>query len=232
MDNNLKWNLGAVEVTAAYLNNTQVYPVKPPNGIYIQNSDGTLYHTDSWNIYNSSLSARGIAVITDNCQFVLALFNANSSTYKWGGYNTTITDITTTTDIDLAKNDYDGEAQTDAILNQLGNSTIDAPAAAWCRKYPFPIYKSPDDDDPEFYYGYLGAAGEWQAVLDNKNDIDAAIELVDGDTLNSTYWTSTQYSSTSSWIMYLTLSKLQVQSKKNDMYIRAFGQLKWNGKII
>lgn len=186
----------------------------PSNGVYIQDTDG-YFHTESE--WDGSYTPNGIAVITSNCRFVMALSDAHSTYCQWGSYGTEVSGITTATDISTAKTDYDGEAQTTTILSVLGNSsdTDDAPAAYYCRAYTFPDGKK----------GYLGAAGEWQAALDNKAAVASALSKCGGTALSDYYWTSTQYSSNHSWAMYWNYEYLTNSYKRNDRYVRAFAAI-------
>lgn len=186
--------------------------VDATNGVYIQATDGLLYTEADW---DGTKTPNGIAVITDNCRFVMALTDAHTSSCQWGGYGTEVSSIVTTTDESTAMTDYDGDLNTTAILGQLGDSSSAAPAAYYCHSYTFP------DDST----GYLGAAGEWQAALDNKDAITSALSKCGGTSMSGYYWTSTQYSSTSSWYMYLNVEYLDRISKDEYTYLRAFSIL-------
>ena len=192
--------------------------VDATNGIYIQATDGLLYTEADW---DGTKTPNGIAVITDNCRFVMALTDAHTSYCQWGGYGTEVSSIVTTTDESTAMTDYDGDLNTTAILGQLGDSSSAAPAAYYCHSYTFP------DDST----GYLGAAGEWQAVLDNKDAITSALSKCGGTSMNSYYWTSTQYSSILSWFMYWNDEDLNNDRKFSHYYVRAFSLLS-NATII
>lgn len=186
----------------------------PSNGVYIQDTDG-YFHTESE--WDGSYTPNGIAVITSNCRFVMSLSDAHTKYCEWGSYDTEVSGITTTTDISTAKTDYDGEAQTTTILSVLGNSsdTDDAPAAYYCRAYTFPDGKK----------GYLGAAGEWQAALDNKAAVASALSKCGGTALSNSYWTSTQSSSTYSWYMRWDNEFLSNRYKNTNYYVRAFSAI-------
>lgn len=186
----------------------------PTNGVWIQDTDGYCHTTDAW---TGKYTANGIAIVTDNCRFVMALTNAHTSACQWGSNGTTVSDITTTTKENGAKADYYGESNTTTILNQLGNSssTDDAPAAYYCRVFKFPNGKN----------GYLGASGEWQAALDNKSAIVSALSKCGGSSMKSYYWSSTQYSSNYCWFAHWEYAELRTYSKDSDRYVRAFSTI-------
>ena len=75
-------------------------------GIFILDTDGNLVKRADWNTGNNS-KAVGVAVLSDNCKFVIST-TENSSNIQWGGYGTTISNIVTTTDTATAKKDYLG----------------------------------------------------------------------------------------------------------------------------
>ena len=84
-------------------------------GVYIEDIDGNLYTETEWDV---SKTANGIAVLTDNCRFVMALEDAHIHACWWGSYGTTVSGITTVTNKTEAQADYDGEEQTSIILDQ------------------------------------------------------------------------------------------------------------------
>lgn len=184
-----------------------------PMGVYIEDIDGNLYTEAEW---DGSKIANGIAVLTDNCRFVMALEDAHTSTCQWEGSRTKVSGITTTMDESIAMIDYDGEAQTTAILSELGNSSSAAPAAYYCRAFTFPNGKN----------GYLGAAGEWQAALDNKAAVVSALSKCGGSALNNFYWTSTQGDTLNSWSMDWNVYGLCFSGKSNNNGVWAFTSLK------
>lgn len=186
-------------------------------GVYIEDVDGYLYTEDEW---DGSKTVNGIAVLTDNCRFVMALEDAYASTCSWGSSGTTVSGTTTTTNRSVAMADYDGEAQTTAILSELGNSSRAAPAAYYCRAFTFPNGKK----------GYLGAAGEWKAAIDSKAAIVSALSKCGGSTMDSYYLTSTQYSSDYCWHMEWETEILISNYKGLSRSVRAFTTLKSDDK--
>ena len=188
----------------------------PSNGVYIQDTDGFFHTVSAW---SGTYTPNGIAVLTDNCQFVIALEDARSSSCRWGGYGTTVSGITTTTSESTAQKDFDGKAQTTTIINALKGTNdgyVDgAPAAEYCRAYTFPDGST----------GYLGAAGEWQAALDNKSAIESALSKCGGESLSNYCWTSTQYSSNSSWSMAWYYEVLGNFVKSSSYSVRAFAAI-------
>lgn len=183
-------------------------------GIFILDTDGNLVKRADWNTGNNS-KAVGVAVLSDNCKFVISP-SENSSNISWGGYGTTISNIVTTTDAATAKKDYLGSGNTDKIIAQLGSGN--APAAYNCRA----LLMFPDGRK-----GYLGSLGEWQEAYNNKSEIDQCMSLIGGTAINTSYyhWTSTQYSSNGSWVLYWSDGSVNYDSKRNYNRVRALAAL-------
>ena len=183
-------------------------------GIFILDTDGNLVKRADWNTGNNS-KAVGVAVLSDNCKFVISP-SENSSNISWGGYGTTISNIVTTTDAATAKKDYLGSGNTDKIIAQLGSGN--APAAYNCRA----LLMFPDGRK-----GYLGSLGEWQEAYNNKSEIDQCMSLIGGTAINTSYyhWTSTQYSSYTSWVLDWSGGSVDGNDKDNNNRVRAFAAL-------
>ena len=183
-------------------------------GVYIEDVDGYLYTEYEW---DGSKTANGIAVLTDNCRFVIALQDAHPSA-QWGNPDFMVDGITTTEDRKEAILDYDGKWQTETILVSKGAGTDidDMTAAYYCYASVFPNGNC----------GYLGAAGEWMAVIDNKKAIESALSKCGGNVMDYNYWTSTQYSSSDSWRANLNVGGLYTFEKYIFIPVRAFTTLK------
>lgn len=186
---------------------------KIPNGIYICDNTGTLTAVGSWNTSNNS-SAIGVAVVSDNCAFVIektVLYH-----YEWWEESgTTISGIVTTKNSDIAKTDYAGESNTTKIINQLGSGK--APAAEYCRGRSCTV-------NGTTLYGYLGALGEWQTAYNNKSSIDSALSKIGGTAMNTNdyHWTSTQQSSSYAWKLKWLGGIINGDGKYYGFYMRAF----------
>ena len=174
----------------------QVVTVKQSvaNGVYIEDIEGNLWTEDAW---DGSVTPNGIAVVTNECQFVMAL-ELLPANYKWGGRGTAVSGIATTTAKATAVTDYNGKTNTETIINALKGVTDDynstgAPAAEACVSYVFPNGKN----------GYLGSMGEWKAIIDNTGLINTALSKVIGKNglWDGGSWTSTQYNGNNAWLV-------------------------------
>ena len=189
--------------------------VLPANGVYILDTDNNLFTSGEWDTANND-NAVGVAVITDNCKFVIS--KTQGGTMTWGEYGTPISGIVTTTDVNTAKNDYAGKGNTDKILVQLGVSN--APAANYCI--------STSGLFPDGRQGYLGSLGEWKEAYNNKSGIDACMSLIGGTTIAATdyyHWTSTQHSSFGAWFLDWSDGFVDYDGKDDNGWVRAFAPL-------
>lgn len=182
-------------------------------GVFIEDIDGTLYTEAQW---DGSKTANGIAVLTDNCEFVIALQDACTSACLWGGHGKTVSGIVTTNDASTAQADYAGASNTDTIISELSgykdSYVTGAPAAEYCKAFTFPNGKK----------GYLGAAGEWHAILDNEKAVENALVTCRGSALGDYYWTSTQINSYSCWYISRKAGSSYIRSKNSSTDVRAF----------
>lgn len=149
--------------------------IEVPNGIYIQDTDGVLWQKAAW---DGSATPNGVAVVTDECRFVIAMIKFNDLDIAYDGYSSAMR-LPVFSTYNEAITDYSGESNTEAIISAF----YDAGAADYCKGYTFPNGNN----------GYLGSAGEWQTVKDNFTDIDDCLLEIGA---NSVYyeisWTSTR----------------------------------------
>lgn len=190
---------------------------------YIQHIDGTLYTPKDWASRGfANEKANGVAVVRPiSSSFVIA--KEEGPELAWGGYDTTITGIVTSTSESTAVLDNDGAGNTPKIIEQLAGVTdsegvTGAPAAEYCAGYTFPNGK----------IGYLGALGEWKCVSDNRTAIEEAMQLIGGAEIKFTsmynmYKTSTQASASLIWAYSFNYYGGSTVSKAyNEFSIRAF----------
>lgn len=149
-------------------------------GVFIMDASGNIGNVNDW---TSAKGVTGVVLITPENEFVIAprnwytynsdddgAWNGNTRS-AWGGYNKNITGIKTTTSESDAITDFNGSANTDAIISQLKGTTDNysryytgAPAAEYCRAY--------SNGCKGAGQWYLPAAGEMNQIVLNK----AAIE--------------------------------------------------------
>ena len=143
-------------------------------GVFIQDINGKLYQINRW---NSTKTANGVAIQTDNASFVLALTDASPSYCTWGT-RSNIAGVNNSDSKAAVKTYFNGEAETDSIIANAASSI----AASYCKDYIFPNGQQ----------GYMGAGGEWWTVLSYKNDIISAMKACGGTTPSKDYWCTTE----------------------------------------
>ena len=147
-------------------------------GVYIEDTTGKLWTADAW---DGSATPNGVAVLTENCRFVMAGNNTDSNLTI---YNDNYTESSQPVFLEGngALTDFDGKDNTEKMLDAYGTSSDYAAGAA--ANFVFPNGQK----------GYLGSAGEWNAVLNNFDAVKSAMSVA-GFTwkmnLGMNYWTST-----------------------------------------
>ena len=160
----------------------------------IQHIDGTLYTAEEWTAAEEAgtvtdADANGVAVRYSKYASCPHIIHPKYSTSSM--YFTVVPGITITNSIVTAKLDVNGKANTDALLAAVANGIITrAEAAQYCADITFPNGQK----------GYLPAAGEAQAWLDNITIVDSCMSAIGGLTKYSDgEWTSTAYDYEQAW---------------------------------
>jgi hypothetical protein len=153
------------------------FPSEDPTayrGVFIQALDGQLYSVGKW---ANQKTPNGVAVITDDCSFVIALKDASPGYCVWGT-RSNIAGVNNSDAKNTVKTYYNGEDETNSIITNASNST----AATYCKDFTFPNGQS----------GYMGAGGEWWTALTHKAEIIAAMNACGGVALSKDYWCTTE----------------------------------------
>lgn len=171
--------------------------IEVPNGVYIQDTDGVLWQEAAW---DGSATPNGIAVVADECRFVIALDEEPSICIDRVGDYVSLSLPVFSTDSEAIA-DYSGVSNTEVIVSVYGYDTNEA--GGFCVNFTFPRGEK----------GYLGAAGEWNIARVNKLEIEKCMTKAGGVTLegNYQYWTSTRakdysYSSIGPFICFWILN--------------------------
>ena len=185
---------------------------KKANGIYICDNTGALTAVESWNTANNS-SAIGVAVVSDNCSFVIGKTQSNNSIVWSNTLNeTAVSGIVTTTDPSEAKTDYAGESNSSIVrsLTSRENNVFN-----WA-------YSKTITVNGTTLYGYIGTLGEWQTAYNNKSAIDSSLKINGTVMATRYYWASTQYSSNSAWVLNWNNGYINSYNKSYNYYARTF----------
>lgn len=146
------------------------------NGVYIQDVDGNLYTESEW---DTMKVANGIAVVTDECSFVIALEDARENV-QWSQYGNARS-LTKATYAEAAL-DFNGLGNTNNMISTASSTNN---AAQYCRDYIFPNGQT----------GYLGAVGEWNAVANSFDEIEELLSVIGAESFKEYSWASTENTS-------------------------------------
>lgn len=180
--------VGATPVKAVYLGSTKVYPTIA-NGVYILDIDNKLFKKDKWDIENNS-KAMGVAVITDNCAFCIQIIE-DGRLYPFttdGHLIDEFPSVVTTKDREVALKDFKGYSNSNTITDNDWDRIYEAVFAAWV-EWP-----------NGHTNGYVGSLGEWQELYQHIDEVNEYLALIDGDPIDSYYWSSTLYDTEAVWI--------------------------------
>ena len=155
-------------------------------GVYIEATDGYLYTSSSWS--NSGKTANAIVVLTSACKVRMALTETplpihSNGTDPLQNYITPISDFTS------VKVDYDGEGNTNKIIqfNAAYGTNTTSYAAPYCKAYTFTY--------PSGQKGCLPSLGQLWTLYQNKTEVDACLVACGGTAMStsSATWSSTYY---------------------------------------
>jgi hypothetical protein len=166
-------------------------------GVFIQATDGSLIKASEW---NGSKTPNGVALLTDKCSLVMAR-KPLSDKYEFGGKGTIMEGVFSG-NYSSAIKDYNG-------INNTKNMTS-LPAANACYVYRFPNGKN----------GYLGAAGEWFYINENRAEIFEAFSKLGNPVPDEgVYWTSSQVWENDAYAGYFSTSFVTVSDVPKDFAI-------------
>ena len=180
--------VGTTPVKAMYLGSTKVYPTGP-KGVYILDIDNKLFKKDKWDIKNNS-KAMGVAVITDNCAFCIQIIE-DGRLYPFttdGHLIDEFPSVVTTKDREVALKDFKGYSNSNTITGNDWDRIYEAIFASWV-EWP-----------NGHTNGYVGSLGEWQELYQHIDEVNEYLALIDGDPIDSYYWSSTLYDTEAAWI--------------------------------
>ena len=192
-------------------------PTEGIYGVFIYDTNGNLTKPEEWDTANNDLAV-GVAVIDENCSFVIGKTQSNNR-IAWSDTlnGTTVSGIVITQDSSIAKTDYAGEANSSIVR---GLTSGENNAFNWA-------YGNTITVSGTTLYGYIGAFGEWQTAYNNKSSIDSALSKIGGTAMSTSnnHWTSTQGSSYYAWMLDWSDGSVGSSSKRGSYYVRAFYHL-------
>lgn len=185
------------------------------SGIYVMDANG-----NEIDAAQATSSCIGVVVrdADKGVAFLIPKVTSADTTMYWNNNtSTTVSGVTTTTDVNAAKVDYKGVANSNAMRSFDASTSY---AAGFCNSKTITIGGITKN-------GYLGSCGEWYLAWQNKSAIDTALSQIGSVALkNSYYWTSTQRSRNYAWVLYWRSSEdVYYNSKDRSYYVRPFYDL-------
>ena len=157
-------------------------------GVFFIDINDNLINRDSWD-YNEDTIV-GVALITEKVAIVMA---PGAKPYlKWSEQVQLVEGVTTTIKYADAIADFNGKANTEAIVSALGTK---AGAAYYCSNYTFKNGRK----------GHLMSAGEAYEMSLNDSTLSTMLNSLDSNSVNfgtgDKYWTSTQADTGTTWVV-------------------------------
>lgn len=157
-------------------------------GVFFIDINDNLIDRESWD-YNKD-TVVGVALITDKVAVVIPA--GSKHPLHWSEQTQLVEGVTTVTNYVYVLADFNGKANTEAIVKTLGAK---APAAYYCSNYTFKNGRK----------GHLMSAGEANEMCLNISELSNMLNSIDSSSTNFEtgykYWTSTQQSSSLVWIV-------------------------------
>ena len=173
------------------------------NGVYAVTATGELI---AYNDAAVDATCLGVALITDNQRIMIekmgeanAEWNSNTFLY-WGKslYSKNVAGITETTDQTVAKADFNGKANTAAIIAAYTEHSVDMDAQDMCS-----VLQTFNDGENNGGYSdwYIPAEGQLDEIYTNRSNINTALSAMTATQFSSSYnyWSSSEYSSFNGW---------------------------------
>ena len=192
-------------------------PTEGIYGVFIYDTNGNLTKPEEWDTANNDLAV-GVAVIDENCSFIIGKTDISGISWSNTLYGTTVSGVTTTTNYTAAKTDYAGEANSSIVRDLTSGETN-----IFNRAYSKTITVNGTT-----LYGYIGALGEWVTANNNSSAINSALSKIGGSSMmeGGNFWTSTQYSSNNAWrLRWSYYDSIHTDSKNKAGFARAFFHL-------
>ena len=185
-----------------------------PNGVYAVTADGKLidYHT-------ADSSCIGVAFISANQKVMIAKANATDGTNTklyWGKnlYEQDVPNLEYLADDTAAKADYNGKANTEAIIAGYAALGKDMDSRDMCK-----VLETYNEGG--YIDWYVPAAGQLYEIYTNRTAINQALTAIGSTAFKSNgYWSSSDYSSSHARSMDFFGGSVSYYSKNKYTYVR------------
>ena len=198
---------------------------------YTQNSetDALVRYSkvEDWPSRATANYAIGVLLVSGNQKLIIAPTEAPSA-LKWASATgTDIPNLTNITSKATAADDYNGKANTAAIIAGSTSAAVtntDTYAAGFCNKYS--RVDSKNHGIPAGSW-FLPSLGQLLLMHAYKNQIKYALSLIAGSTTlqDAGYWSSTEYSAGSAWFLVFSTGNMNSSSKTSEGRVRPVAAL-------
>ena len=174
---------------------------------------GAIYYSDGTcsACVDSNKTAIGV-VVKDN---ELVISQIRSTGMRWSGSSTNVSGITETTDKEVAKQDFNGKANTLAIVSTFTSDTVDNNAAINCNSYSTEGTNAVD--------WYLPAAGElYSYVYGNYSKINTTMTKLSWTFGSRYFWSSSEVSDSRAWYVHSDNDNVPYLYKYNNRSVSCF----------
>ena len=191
-----------------------VFGTEINNGVYIMTASGDLVDKST-----VSSTALGVVLITDNQRILISKADATdgtNTTLYWGKnlYGMDVAGITNISSSDAAKQDFNGKANTDAIIAAYGQHNVDMDSRGMCK-----VLASYAEGG--FTDWYVPAAGQLYEMYNKMSDINTALAKIGGTAFESDgYWSSSEYDSVYAWGTNFDTGDVDYGGKGYDLRVR------------
>jgi len=179
----------------------------PSPGTYIKSKDGYYLTESEWN-KSIGIEVEGVALIDDNCSFLISLETYSGQLYNDSKVYPNMSEIS----YEASSEDYNGLNNTTKINSRyVDTGDVKTYVAAQCIALG----------------GYLGASGEVITAYNNEDTINSLLSACGGDPLPSSHWTSSYKGVDSNndvcfWYYLKSDKRVYQTSINSDIYFKLF----------
>ena len=110
------------------------------------------------------------------------------------------------------KDEYDGKGNTEKLIAYGKKHKINFPAAEWCAQYSKNGVRPGE--------GFMPASEQLKLIVANRKIVNPALQGIGGIILDGWYWSSSEYSYGTAWLVYAYDGSVYGNSKYYNLYVR------------
>ena len=110
------------------------------------------------------------------------------------------------------KDEYDGKGNTEKLIAYGKKHKINFPAAEWCAQYSKNGVRPGE--------GFMPASEQLKRIVANRKIVNPALQKIGGIILDGWYWSSSEYSYGTAWLVYAYDGSVYGNSKYYNLYVR------------